>query len=142
MRVGGTICFDDLRTYSSGVDIAKPALRRALTPLDGVKAVAYLSALVAERSTVFIWRIGQRILGKWTPSECWPNSVPLLRKVSRKTIMRNVFSKTFNGSLLKNLRQNRPQLIVIACGHGAPYLLMLDFWERISASQLRISCRP
>lgn len=94
---------------------AKPALRRALTSSDGLKAVAYLCALVAERSAAFIWRIGQRILGKWTPGEHWPNSVPFLRKVSRTTIMRNVFSKTFNGSLLKNLRQDRPQLIVIAC---------------------------
>jgi len=94
---------------------AKPALRRALTSLDGVKAVAYLTALVAERSIAFVWRTGQRILNKWTPGEHWPNTVPFLRKVSRTTIMRNVFSKTFNGFLLKNLRQDRPQLIVIAC---------------------------
>ncbi|OAE12646.1 hypothetical protein AZH11_10655 [Pseudomonas simiae] len=94
---------------------AKPALRRALTSLDGVKAVAYFSALVAERSAASIWRIGQRTLGRWTPGEHWPNTVPFLRKVSRTTIMRNVFSKTFNGSLLKNLRQDRLLLIVIAC---------------------------
>lgn len=85
---------------------AKSALLRALTSLDGVKAVAYLSALVSGRSAAFIWSIGQRISGKWTPGERWPNSVPFLRKVSRTTV---------NGSMLKNLRQGRLQLIVIAC---------------------------
>ncbi|MNF44874.1 Patatin-like phospholipase [compost metagenome] len=94
---------------------AKPALRRALSSADGVKAVAYASALVVERSVAFFWRIGQRIFRKWKRGEHWPNSAPFLRKASRTTIMRNVFSKTFNGCLLKNLRHDRPQLIVIAC---------------------------
>lgn len=94
---------------------AKPALRRALTSLDGIKAVTYFSVLVAERLAAFVWRLGQQVLGKWKPDEHWPNSVPFLRRFSRTTIMRNVFSMTFNGSLLKDLRQDRPQLIVIAC---------------------------
>lgn len=93
----------------------KPSLWRAVTSLDGVKAVAYSGALTAERSAAFFWRIGQRILRRWTPGEHWPNSALFLRDVSRTTIMRNVFSETFNGSMLKNLRQDRPQLIVIAC---------------------------
>lgn len=94
---------------------AKPALLRAITSFDGVKAMAYMSALIVERSGAFIWRIGQRVFGRWHPGEHWPNSAPFLRKASRTTIMRNVFSQTFDGCLLKNLRQDRPQLIVIAC---------------------------
>lgn len=94
---------------------AKPAILRAVTSSDGVKALAYMSALITERSAAFIWRVGQRISGRWEPGEHWPNSVPFLRKVSRTTIMRNVLSKTFNGCLLKNLRDDRPRLIVIAC---------------------------
>ncbi|MGX9569827.1 MULTISPECIES: patatin-like phospholipase family protein [Pseudomonas] len=94
---------------------AKPALWRALSSADGVKAVAYASALVVERAVAFFWRIGQRVLRKWRAGEHWPNSAPFLRKASRTTIMRNVFSKTLNGCLLKDLRKDRPQLIVIAC---------------------------
>lgn len=93
----------------------KPALMRAVTSFDGVKALAYLGALIVERSTAFIWRAWQRISGRWEAGEHWPNSVPFLRKVSRTTIMRNVFSKTFKGCLLTNLREDRPQLIIIAC---------------------------
>lgn len=93
----------------------KPALLRTVTSFDGVKALAYLGALIVERSTAFIWRVWQRISGRWEAGEHWPNSVPFLRRVSRTTIMRNVFSKTFNGCLLTNLREDRPQLIIIAC---------------------------
>jgi NTE family protein len=77
--------------------------------------MAYASALAVERTIAFFWRIGQQIFNRWERGEHWPNSAPFLRKASRTTIMRNVFSKTFNGCLLKNLRQDRPLLVVIAC---------------------------
>lgn len=94
---------------------AKPALIRAVTSADGLKAVGYATALLVERSVAFIARLGLRLLGKSKPGEHWPNTAPFLRKASRTTIMRNAFSKTFNGCLLKDLRNDRPRLIVIAC---------------------------
>ncbi|NWD50216.1 patatin-like phospholipase family protein [Pseudomonas gingeri] len=93
----------------------KPALVRAVTSLDGVKAVGYATALLLERSVAFVARFGLRLVGKSKLGEHWPNTAPFLRKASRTTILRNTFSKTFNGRLLKDLRTDRPRLIVIAC---------------------------
>lgn len=93
----------------------KPALVRAVTSLDGLKAVGYATALLVERSVAFVARKGLRLLGKPKLGEQWPNTCPFLRKASRTTILRNTFSKTFNGCLLKDLRTDRPRLIVIAC---------------------------
>lgn len=93
----------------------KPALVRAVTSLDGVKAVSYATALFLERSVAFVARLGLRLLGRSKKGEQWPNTAPFLRKASRTTILRNTFSKTFKGRLLKDLRTDRPRLIVIAC---------------------------
>lgn len=92
-----------------------PAFKRVVTSADGVKAMAYATALLFERSVAFISRLILWLCGKSKPGEHWPNSAPFLRKASRTTILRNVFSKTFNGCLLKDLRKDRPTLIVIAC---------------------------
>ncbi|QUN66345.1 patatin-like phospholipase family protein [Pseudomonas sp. JS425] len=93
----------------------KPALIRAVTSTDGVKAVGVATALLAERSVAFVARKVLGWVGKSRPGEQWPNTAPFLRKASRTTILRNTLSKTFNGCLLKDLRVDRPRLIVIAC---------------------------
>lgn len=92
-----------------------PALKRILTSLDGLKAVAFATALLLERSVAIIARLVLKILRESKPGDHWPNSAPFLRKASRTTILRNVFSRTFNRCMLADLRQDRPVLIVIAC---------------------------
>ncbi|MCY1191564.1 Patatin-like phospholipase [compost metagenome] len=92
-----------------------PALKRMVTSLDGVKAVAYATALGLERSAALFWRLCLKISKDDKPGDHWPNSSPFLRKASRTTILRNVFSETFRGAKLRDLRRDRPDLIVIAC---------------------------
>ena len=96
-----------------------PALKRMVTSLDGVKAAAYATALTVERSVAIFFRPLFKLLRLWSRSkklgERWPNSSPFLRKASRTTILRSVFSETFRGVKLKDLRRDRPDLIVIAC---------------------------
>jgi NTE family protein len=93
----------------------RPALIRAVTSTDGLKAVGYATALMIERAIAMVARLTLRLLKKGRPGEHWPNSAPFLRNASRTTILRNVFSETFNHCKLEELREDRPTLIVIAC---------------------------
>ncbi|WP_394244741.1 patatin-like phospholipase family protein [Halopseudomonas laoshanensis] len=92
-----------------------PALKRVVTSPDGVKAAVYAVALLVERTVAMLARLGLKLLQKDKPGEHWPNATPFLRKASRTTILRNTFSETFHGCMLKDLREDRPVLIVIAC---------------------------
>ncbi|AYN96887.1 patatin [Pseudomonas sp. LTJR-52] len=92
-----------------------PALKRLFTSLDGVTATGYASALFVERILASTARLALKLAGRAKTGEHWPNVSPFLRKASRTTILRNVFSNTFRGCMLKQLRQDRPALIVIAC---------------------------
>lgn len=92
-----------------------PALKRSVTSADGIKAVGYATALIIERTVAIFARLGLKLLRRAKPGEQWPNSAPFLRKASRTTILRNTFSKMLNGCMLKDLREDRPVLIVIAC---------------------------
>lgn len=92
-----------------------PAFRRAVTSLDGVKAFLYATALFFERSIAFATRRAFKLLRVSRPKEQWPNVSPIVRKASRTTILRQTFSAAFNGCQLKDLRQDRPRLIVVSC---------------------------
>jgi NTE family protein len=93
----------------------RPALVRAVTSTDGLRSVCYAAALMIERAVAIIARLALKLLKKDAPGEHWPNSAPFLRKASRTTILRNVFSETFNHCKLEELREDRPMLIVVAC---------------------------
>ncbi|AKS09102.1 patatin-like phospholipase family protein [Pseudomonas trivialis] len=97
------------------VGFVKPALRQAFTSTDGLKAIGYATAIMAERSVALIARLALKLFRRPAQNDQWPNAAPFLRKVSRTTILRNTFSKTFDGCLLRSLRKDRPRLIVIAC---------------------------
>ncbi|WP_237673406.1 patatin-like phospholipase family protein [Vreelandella profundi] len=93
----------------------KPALYTALTTTEGLKAIGYATTLFAERAVSFFVRRALKLCFITIPKSQWPNVSPILRKASRTTILRNTFSKTFDGCMMKNLRKDRPRLIVIAC---------------------------
>ncbi|MDC0609154.1 patatin-like phospholipase family protein [Vibrio sp.] len=93
----------------------RPALKRVVTSTDGLKAVGYTSAFMLERAVALIARLLLKILGLGRSGEHWPNCAPFLRKASRTTILRNVFSETFNHCKLEDLDEARPALIVVAC---------------------------
>jgi NTE family protein len=92
-----------------------PAFRRAVSSLDGLKAFSYATALFFERSVAFVARRILNLLRVSRPKDQWPNVSPIVRKSSRTTILRETFSAAFNGCQLKDLRQDRPRLIVVAC---------------------------
>lgn len=93
----------------------RPALKRAVTSTDGLKAAYYASVFMVERTAAFIARRVVKILRLELSRENWPNCAPFLRRASRTTILRSVFSETFNGCKLKDLEEKRPALIVVAC---------------------------
>jgi NTE family protein len=93
----------------------KPALKRAVTSTECLKAFACATAIIIERSVALFARMGLKLVRKTKKGEHWPNCSPFLRKASRTTILRNTFSETFNGCMLKDLREDRPALIIIAC---------------------------
>lgn len=93
----------------------RAALIRAVRSTDGLKSVGYAAALMIERTCAIIARLALKLSKKGRSGEHWPNSAPFLRKASRTTILRNVFSETFNHCKLEELREDRPMLIIVAC---------------------------
>ncbi|TGG92889.1 patatin [Natronospirillum operosum] len=110
--------FDSFETKVQEVlrrGFVRPAVIRAVTSTDGLKAIGYATALMIERAVAIIARLALKLLKRDRQGEHWPNSAPFLRKASRTTILRNVFSETFNHCKLQELREDRPMLIVVAC---------------------------
>ncbi len=93
----------------------KPALRKAVTSSEGVKALSYAVVLFLERSVAFVTRRVLSLLRLSRAKEQWPNVSPIVRKASRTTILRQTLSAVFGGCQMKDLRQDRPRLIIVAC---------------------------
>ncbi|AXA67834.1 patatin-like phospholipase family protein [Pseudomonas oryzihabitans] len=92
-----------------------PALRQLFFSLEGTRAFGYASTLAVERTVALCFRLIIKLAGRAKAGAHWPNASPFLRKASRTTLLRRVFSKTFRGCMLRDLRRDRPDLIVIAC---------------------------
>lgn len=110
--------FDSFETKVRAVlrtGFVKPALIKVVTSTDGLKAAGYAAVLMIERMVAIIARLALKLFKKDRLGEDWPNSTPFLRKASRTTILRDVFSDTFNHCKLQELREDRPTLIVVAC---------------------------
>jgi len=94
----------------------RPALFKAVTTLEGLKAAANVVSIAADRLAAFAVR--QRF-GRVAPRRAdrvdWLAESPIMRRASRTTILRRVFSELFGGALLADLRPDRPKLIVVAC---------------------------
>ena len=93
----------------------KPALRKAVTSFEGIKAVAHFLVLLADRTISFPARWIDRGLKISRPQGSWPNRPAFHRSASRTTILRRVFDDVFDGACLDDLRTDRPKLIIIAC---------------------------
>lgn len=94
----------------------RPALWKALTTSEGVKALFFFSVIATERLAARIvglvlaaLRIKARVHWKWLKQSLIP------RRASRTTILRRVFSSMFESACLPALRADRPKLIVVAC---------------------------
>jgi NTE family protein len=98
----------------------KPAIKKAVTTLEGVKALLCVVPLSAIQLAVLILRLVLRFL-PMSPemrlcSGAWLREPWLRRFASRTTILRRVLSDNlFEGQTLAELRDDRPKLIVVAC---------------------------
>lgn len=93
-----------------------PSLLKAVTTAEGLKAVANVVPIAADRLAAFAVR---QSFGRIAPGHAarieWLAESPILRRASRTTILRRVFSDLLDGAMLTELRPDRPKLIVIAC---------------------------
>lgn len=94
----------------------RPAIRVALTTLEGVKAGVNFIALVLDRATAAVVKFVLRFV-PWRSSGSggWPYQSLVRRQVSRTTILRRAFNEVFGGKSLGELRGDRPRLFIIAC---------------------------
>ncbi|WP_294390564.1 patatin-like phospholipase family protein [uncultured Sphingomonas sp.] len=93
----------------------RPALVRAVTSLDSIKAVAAVLPLAADRLLALAAGILLLPFAKLRARFPWLDRSPLRRWASRTTILRSVFDRMLGGAMLGNLRTDRPTLIVVAC---------------------------
>ena len=93
-----------------------PALKTVLTTSEGLKAVAAVIPLAADRLAAFIVRLILKLaLQSVGRNNRWLRELPLRRWASRTTILQRTFSKLFGGRKLPELRADRPRLIIVAC---------------------------
>ena len=95
------------------------ALKKAVTSLEGIKAVVCLGGNLLIAAVTVLARAGVWLLPF---SSSFNHRVRYLldqlhfeRFASRTTILRCVFSDLFNHKTLPQLREDRPKLIVVAC---------------------------
>lgn len=111
--------FDDFEAKARRVlarGFLKPAIGKALTTSEGIKALFFFSVITVERLAARIvgfvsgiLRIKARVRWKWLKQSLIP------RRASRTTILGRVFSSLFDSAFLPALRPDRPKLIVVAC---------------------------
>ncbi len=92
----------------------RPAVRIALTTDEGVRAIGTRLLLAGDRTAAFLVRRMLAAVGK-KPKWGWLGTSPVLRRSSRTTILRRAFSRVFAGARLKDLRSDRPRLVIVAC---------------------------
>ncbi len=111
--------FDDFEAKARGViarGFLRPALWKALTTSDGVKALFFFSVIAAERLAARIVWFALRILRiKGGLHWRWLKLSLISRRASRTTILGQVFSSVFGSAMLPALRADRPKLIIVAC---------------------------
>ena len=93
----------------------KPALVRAVTSLEGLKALAAFVPLAADRLLAFLIGLPLMAVPKLRAGLPWLNYSSLRRWASRTTILRSVFDAMLGGTTLDQLRSDRPPLILVAC---------------------------
>ncbi len=95
---------------------AKPALLKAFTTLEGLKAVGNVLPIALDRLAAFAVRNTlARLASHRAGRASWLAESAIRRRASRTTILRRVFSDLFEGRLLTQFRPDRPKLIVVAC---------------------------
>ena len=106
------------RTVRSELErgFVKPAVRAAVTTLEGIRALANFVALLVERSLAALVRLLLRPLGgRQRSGSHWPYVPAVRRFASRTTLLRSALNRTFSGRRLSDLRADRPSLFVVAC---------------------------
>ncbi|QNG44625.1 MULTISPECIES: patatin-like phospholipase family protein [Sphingobium] len=93
----------------------KPALVKAVTSLEGIKALAAFVALAADRLLAFLIGLPLMVVPKSGARFPWLRNSSLRRWASRTTILRSVFDAMLGGMTLDQLRTDRPALILVAC---------------------------
>lgn len=111
--------FEDFEAKARGLiarGFLQPALWKAVTTSEGVKALFFFSVIAVDRlaARMFgfvlrILRIRARVRWRWLSQSLIP------RRASRTTILGRVFSSMFQSAFLPALRADRPKLIVVAC---------------------------
>ncbi|MGU3544428.1 patatin-like phospholipase family protein [Methylobacterium sp. A52T] len=93
-----------------------PALLKAVTTAEGLKAAANAVPIAVDRLAAFAVR---QTFGRIAPRRVarigWLAESPVIRRASRTTILQRVFSDLLDGAMLTELRSDRPKLIVVAC---------------------------
>lgn len=99
-----------------GRGFVRPAIWKAVTTLEGVKALIVFSIIATERLAARIVGLASVILGIKARSRWgWLKQSPIPRRASRTTILHRVFSSVFGSDRLPALRSDRPKLILVAC---------------------------
>jgi NTE family protein len=97
-----------------------PSLKASVTSAEGVSAFVCLTALGVDRTAASVARILSKAIPKSRrPKWQWLRESPIPRWASRTTILRNVFHELFGGIPLGELRDDRPNLIIVACDLSA-----------------------
>jgi len=92
-----------------------PSIIIALTTLEGVKALTTFVFVLLDRTFALLVRlllfpVKARVRG-WM----WLRVSPITRKASRTTILQRTFSRALGHCKLRDLRRDRPHLVVVAC---------------------------
>lgn len=93
-----------------------PSVGIAFTTLEAVKAFAAVVPLIIDRAAAVVIGTALRLIGlKRLTKGAWFRASPFRRWASRTTILRRTFSRTYGGTMLSQLRTDRPKLILVAC---------------------------
>lgn len=91
-------------------------MRIALTSLEGVKALASTTCLALDRSAALVVSAFLKALRVRQPEgRSWLFDSPFRRWASRTTIMRRAFDEVLQARTFRDLRPDRPKLIIVSC---------------------------
>lgn len=96
--------------------LMRPAFFKAISTLEGLKALLNALAVAADRLLALLARACIRMIGlRRRIKEGWLLQSPIPRSASRTTILRRVFGDIFDHQTLPELRPDRPKLLIVAC---------------------------
>lgn len=93
----------------------RPAIRAAVSSLEGIRALLTFLLVSADRSAALLIRTVRFPLKRFVPEVAWLARSPVVRRYSRTTILREAFDIMLSRRHLMDLRSDRPRLIIIAC---------------------------